>query len=193
MDNPEKTDKERTIEEDSIRWMFPDATIIWVLSGDIEPKEIDKARPLINRDLLKLGIYSQKHQNDCVFLVKAGDPVEQWCKNAARFVQGTQCYVLGKDFSVPNPYLVCLKSSNFAIMYGQQPSWWDDLVPSSEYQVVNRDLEKVGSEVQPLFRDADPYSQYKAIVELVREWSIEPYKGLQTRDMIDIRPHRTIN
>ncbi len=187
--------KERAIQEKSLRFLNPDSTWVWVLSGTMTAQEIDKARPLINRDMLKLGVLGVKLRKSGVLLVQKGDPVVEWCKKAARYVQGLSCIVLGEDFSVPNPNLICANTANFAIMYGKPTDKWFDLMAQvkNEPKLVVREMDKVGEEVRPLSKDSDPYAQYKAIVELVREWWIEPYRGLQVRDQIDIRPHRTIN
>ncbi len=185
--------QQEIIQQDSARVIEPEATWVWVLSS-LTAQEIDRARPLVSRDLLKLGILAVESRKPCYLITQLSDPVANWCIKAASNIQGINCVILGRDFVVPNPLLVCAKTADFAIMYGNPTEKWDDLMAqlTTPVPLVTRTFAPVGSESQPLYSDPDPYAKYKAIVELVREWYVEPYRGLQTRDLIDIRPHRQI-
>jgi hypothetical protein len=187
--------EQRAEKDQNLRFLFPDSTWVWVLTGEMSLQEIDKARPLINRDLLRLGVLAKNKATRGVLLVKDTDPAAPFCKKAAKMIQGLDCVVLDESLKLKNPDAICLHSANMVLMYGKPSEQWYELLDSYEgnVPVIERLLEKVGKEERQLHKDSDPYSKYKAIVELVREWWVEPYRGLQTRDLIDIRPHRTIN
>ena len=178
-------------QQQSLNFLYPNATWVWILCGEFEPENALRLRSLMSRDLLALGSMAMRQREKAVALVIYGDPAQEYVQTTASMLQAWETVVCnGPDLKVQKPYDVCLKTAKFALMYGEPTEKWDVFLEQKDpdFQVIERSLKLPGTQPGNREIDSDPYAQYESIVQRLRTYRIQPFKGLEVRDYIDIRP-----
>jgi hypothetical protein len=174
--------------KDGLKGLYPNSTWIWVCGYSVQPNQVSKLRTSITADLLSMWNIGNKHRQTVTVLVDSADPLYELVVRTAKKLENWEIVAVGNNtmLDIPNKEKEMARATTFSLMYGEPPSWWEETCEN--VSVLDRTPKHIGVQIQPFSHNSDPYADYHAIVEYVRRWWIEPFKGLQIRDMVDMRP-----
>lgn len=178
-------DIKRAIQEGSLKFLYPNSTFAWILSGAKPENMVRNIRSLVSRDLLTLGALALRQQTRATAIVLYTDPILEYVAPIVKMLQAWNIIVIGSpELQLPNPAKFAANTCDIILVYGEPTKE----VYDNDKPILERTIEKPGIESAPLTCNKDPYSQYRHVVDQLQNWSRIAPQGLQTRDFIAVRP-----
>ena len=179
----------QALQEGSLNFLYPDSTWVWFASGTTDQKTVNM-RALVDRDMLTLGALASKKHAIATALVLYNDPILEYVQKAAAMLQAWELVVVGDEtLQFEDSIVMAANSSEMLVIYGEPTEQQYEISNKFDLPILDRSVARPEVLRQDItVNEGDPYMFYWNIVEQLRSYSVRPFQGLKTRDIINYRP-----